>query len=88
MSSNVLLAYFTLLIIGIVAILVYLAVRSGSGYSVSDTKAHSEKFPDGVEEGHGGMTAFTWVTFGGIFVWSIFYLVSHWSQFSSVFFKH
>jgi len=88
MSSNLHLALFTLLIIGISAILMYLAVRSGSGYSVSDTKSHAEKFPDNIEEGHGGMTAFTWATFGGILVWCVVYLVQHWSEFSSVFFKH
>jgi nitrogen fixation protein FixH len=88
MSSNVHLAFFTLLIMGVVALLTYLAVRSGSGYSVSDTKAHAEKFPDNIEEGHGGMTAFTWITFGSIFVWCIVYLVLNWSKFASVFFKH
>jgi nitrogen fixation protein FixH len=86
MNSNLFL--FTLLIIGVVAVLIYLAVRSGSGYSVSDTKAHAEKFPDNIEEGHGGMTAFTWITFGSIFIWCIVYLVLNWNKFASVFFKH
>lgn len=88
MISNVGLVFFTLLITCVVAILLYLAIRSGSGYSVSDTKAHAEKFSDNIEEGHGGMTAFTWVTFSGIFIWCVVYLVQHWNEFSSVFFKH
>lgn len=87
MNTNVKLVYFTLLIIAVVAFLVYLAVRSGKGYSVEDTKAHAEEYPDGIKEGHGGMTAFCWVTIGAIFVWSIIYLIMHWNEFSVVFFK-
>lgn len=87
MNTNVNLAFFTLLIIGVVTLLVYLAGRSGKGYSVADTKSHAEKYPDGIEEGHGGLTAFCWVTIGSIFIWSIIYLIMHWSEFAVVFFK-
>ena len=87
MSSNALMAWFVLLMIFVVCLLIYLALRSGSGYSVHDTKAHAERFADIIEEGHGGMTAFAWLTFTGIFIWCIVYVVIHWSEFSSVFFK-
>ena len=87
MSTNVHLALFTLLIIGAVSLLGYLAARSGNGYSVADTRAHAEKFSGLVEEGHGGMTAFCWVTIGAILVWSVVYFAMHWSEFSVVFFK-
>jgi|WetSurMetagenome_2_1015567.scaffolds.fasta_scaffold362617_1 hypothetical protein len=87
MSTNVNLAFFTLLIIAVVGILTYLAVRSGSGYSVKDAEAHAERFAGDVKEGHGGMTAFCWVTIGAIIIWSIVYLIMNWSEFAVVFFR-
>jgi hypothetical protein len=87
MSTNVHLAYFVLLIIGIVAVLTYLALRAGHGYSVEDTMAHAEKFADAVQEGHGGMTAFVWISCGVIVIWSFIYLVTHWQQFATTFFR-
>jgi nitrogen fixation protein FixH len=88
MSTNVHLAFFTLLMIAVVTLLIYLASRSGRGYSVEDTKAHAEKFAGVIEEGHGGMTAFCWITIGAIFIWSIIYLIMHWSEFAVVFFRY
>jgi nitrogen fixation protein FixH len=85
MSNNANLAYFTLLIIGVVTLLTYLASRSGRGYSVEDTKAHAEHFADGIEEGRGGLTAFCWVTIGAILVWSVIYFIMHWSEFTAAF---
>jgi hypothetical protein len=37
------------------------------------------------KEGHGGLTLFLWVSFIAIFIWSIVYLVQHFSEFSVIF---
>jgi hypothetical protein len=87
MSTNVHLAYFVLLLIGLVAFLTYLAIRAGHGYSVEDAVAHAEKFANTVQEGHGGMTAFVWISCGAILVWSFVYLIMHWQQFAVTFFR-
>ncbi|XUX01244.1 MAG: hypothetical protein TUN42_04445 [Dehalogenimonas sp.] len=87
MSTNVHLAYFVLLLIAIISLLTYLALCAGRGYSVEDTVAHAEKFANAVEEGHGGMTAFVWISSGAILVWSFVYLIMHWQQFAVTFFR-
>jgi hypothetical protein len=63
----------------------WLILRSGHGYSVHDTEAHSTSYADEVREGHGGLTLFLWVSFITIFIWTIVYLVQHLSEFSVIF---
>lgn len=63
-----------------------LILRSGHGYSVHDTEAHSTNYADIIKEGHGGLTIFLWVSFIVIFIWSLIYLVQHWGEFSIIFF--
>jgi hypothetical protein len=87
MSTNVHLAFFVLFLIGVAALLIYLALRAGHGYSVEDTVAHSETFANAVQEGHGGMTAFVWICCGAIVIWSFIYLATHWQQFATTFFR-
>lgn len=87
MSSNVHLAFFTVGIIFLVAFLIYLALRAGRGYSVKDTQTHAETFGGVVQEGHGGITVFVFITVTAIIVWSVIYLIMHWSQFAIVFFR-
>ncbi len=66
------------------AILLILLIH-GSKHSVADTEAHSEDFAGGIiREGHGGMTAFLWVLFVGMFVWTIVYLAIHWHEFAVI----
>jgi hypothetical protein len=86
MSTSVHLTLFTLLVIVSLALLIYLATRSGRGYSVEDTRANAENFAGEIDEGRGGMTAFCWVTIGAIFIWSVVYFIMHWNEFYSVFF--
>jgi hypothetical protein len=66
-------------------VLTWLALRSGRNYSVNDTEAHSTNYADVIKEGHGGLTIFLWISFGAIFVWTIVYLVQHWSEFNAIF---
>ena len=66
-------------------IVTWLILRSGYGYSVHDTEAHSISFADIIKEGHGGLTLFLWVIFIAILIWTIVYLVQHWGEFSAVF---
>jgi len=68
-----------------VVILTWLILRSGRGYSVHDTEAHSTSYADEIKEGHGGMTLFLWLSFIAIIIWTIVYTVQHWSEFSVIF---
>ena len=71
-------------IIGSVVFL-WLALISGSRYSVEDTEAHSSEYGEVIKEGHGGMTAFLWISFAGLFIWTIVYFVLNWEQFLVIF---
>jgi hypothetical protein len=62
----------------------WLALISGRGYSVEDTEAHSIEYGEVVKEGHGGMTAFLWVSFVLLFIWTIAYFVQHWDEFNAL----
>ncbi len=86
MSSSVRLAWLTVLIIALTMLLTYLATRSGRGYSPERTKEDADDFGGAVQEGHGGMTAFLWLSFVAIVVWSVVYLVMHWNEFATTFF--
>ena len=66
-------------------IIVWLVLRSGKNYSVNDTEAHSTSYADVIKEGHGGLTLFLWVSFAVILIWTVVYLVQHWSEFTQVF---
>jgi hypothetical protein len=68
-----------------VVVIIWLALRSGSGYSVHDTEAHAVKFADEIKEGHGGMTLFLWLSFLAIIIWVVIYLVQHAGEFSVIF---
>lgn len=65
-------------------ILLILLIASGSRYSVADTEADAVDFPAGMKEGHGGMTAFLWITFTGMFIWTIIYFIQHWHEFAII----
>ena len=67
------------------SLLVLLALRGGHGYSVHDTQAHSVDYANTIKEGHGGMTAFLWLSYFSILVWSCVYLGSHWAEFVRLF---
>jgi hypothetical protein len=77
--------YWTLGIIFAFLVTLILLLRSGHGYSVEDTQAHSTDFGGVIKEGHGGMTAFLWVFFGFMFIWTIVYFVLHASEFAIIF---
>jgi hypothetical protein len=66
-------------------VVMWLVLRSGHGYSVHDTEAHSTNFADTIKEGHGGLTLLLWVSFIAILAWTVFYLVQHWGEFSAIF---
>lgn len=70
--------------VGFVA-LALLALRSGWSYSVEDTKADSVDYAETIEEGHGGMTAFLWVTFALLLALAVYYLLVHLDEFAVIF---
>jgi hypothetical protein len=63
----------------------WLALRSGRGYTVEDTEAHASEYGEVIKEGHGGMTAFLWVTFSAFFIWTVVYFVINWEEFYVIF---
>ena len=63
----------------------WLVLRSGHGYSVHDTETHAADYANVIKEGHGGLTAFLWVSFILIFGWTIMYFVTHWGEFARLF---
>jgi Ca2+/Na+ antiporter len=76
--------YFVLAFAVCFVIVVWLVLRSGRNYTVNDTEAHSTNYADVIKEGHGGLTMFLWVSFVLILIWTIVYLVQHWSEFSMI----
>ena len=77
--------YLVIVVAVSVVILTWLILRSGHGYSVHDTEAHSTNYADVIKEGHGGLTLFLWVSFITIIIWTIVYLVQHASEFLEIF---
>lgn len=63
----------------------WLFVMGGDKYSVEDAEAHSEDFAGIVREGHGRMTAFLWVSFSMILIWTVYYFIANWQQFVIIF---
>jgi hypothetical protein len=66
------------------AVLTYLAVTGGKGYSVQDTQAHASDYAGQMKEGHGGMTALLWVSFVAVLLWAVYYLVRHAGEFGQM----
>jgi len=77
--------YWTLAIVFAFLLTLILLLRSGRGYSVHDTEAHSTDYAGVIKEGHGGMTAFLWVFFAALLVFTIAYFVMHASEFAIIF---
>jgi Ca2+/Na+ antiporter len=77
--------YWTLTIIFSFVVSLILLLRSGHGYSVHDTQAHASEYAGEIKEGHGGMTAFLWVFFAFMLIWTIVYFVLHASEFAIIF---
>jgi hypothetical protein len=77
---------FWIAVVSVIAfsILLIMLIVSGSRYSATDIEAEATDFPSGVKEGHGGMTAFLWLTFAGMFIWTIVYLILHWHEFAII----
>lgn len=67
------------------AIAMWLILRSGHNYTVHDTESHAVDYGNVIKEGHGGITIFLGLSFTLLFVWAIFYLVTHWSEFTRLF---
>ena len=76
--------YWTLAIIFVFLVMLVLLLRSGHGYSVQDTQAHSTDFGGVIREGHGGMTAFLWIFYAFMFIWTIVYFAQHASEFAII----
>lgn len=77
--------YMTFVCIFAWALLLALFLRSGRGYSVHDTEAHATDYAKNIKEGHGGMTAFLWLLYGTMFIWTIVYFAQHASDFRILF---
>ena len=67
--------------ITIFVILMILLIRSGHRYSVEDAEAHAQNYAGVIREGYGGMTAFLWVLFIFMAVWTVVYFIQHTAEF-------
>jgi hypothetical protein len=77
--------WLTIAIILATGIFTWLWLRGGHNYSVNDTEAHASDYGHVIKEGHGGLTAFLWISYAVIFIWTIVYLAQHWSEFGVIF---
>ncbi|NLI54655.1 MAG: hypothetical protein GX417_10115 [Clostridiales bacterium] len=68
----------------LITLFIWLFARGKKSYSVDDTESHAESYANVIKEGHGGMTAFLWVSFALIFSWTVYYVVVNWSQFKVI----
>ena len=84
-NLNTISFYLTLICVAGFVVSMVLLLRSGHGYSTKDATAHAVDFPDGLKEGHGGVTAFLWFFFTAMFIWAVVYFVIHASEFAVIF---
>ena len=73
----------TLIIIISLAVLIFLAVKSGERYEHSDAHVHSTQYADIIREGHGPLTWFLIAAFAAVFLWTAVYLAGHAREFSN-----
>ena len=70
-----------LIVLASLAVLIYVAVRSGESYLHSDAHVHSTEYAGIIREGHGPLTAFLLVAYLVIFLWTAVYFVQHGKEF-------
>ena len=66
-------------------VMLWLLVAGNGRSRAGDPEAHAEGFAGVVREGHGGMTAFLWVSFALLILWTVYYFVAHAQQFLVIF---
>jgi len=59
-----------------------LIVRSSDEYSVEETEKNSEEFAGEIRDSKGPVTKWLWVVYIGLIIWTLAYLVQHWSEFA------
>jgi hypothetical protein len=72
----------TLITIAALAVIVFLAVKSGERYEHSDAHVHSTEYAGIIREGHGPLTWFLIAAFIIVFLWTAVYLAGHAGEFS------
>ena len=72
---------FTLLIVAIACVAIYLALMSGRVYKHHDAAGHASDFAGIIREGHGPLTVFLYVVYAAILLWSAVYLIQHRDEF-------
>jgi hypothetical protein len=68
--------------IALALLIIALYIKSGFGYTVQDTEAHSINYAGVIREGHGGLTLFLWLFFTFSLGWTIYYFWVHAAEFS------
>lgn len=62
-----------------------LALRGGDRYSVHDAEEHATSYGGGAREAHGPITAFLWVSYAAVVVFTIWYSAAHWADVTELF---
>lgn len=73
---------FTLLIIAIACVAIFLALMSGRVYKHHDADSHASDFAGIIKEGHGPLTVFLYVAYAVLLLWTAVYLVQHRDDFT------
>ena len=74
--------WIALILVVSMAVLIYLAVRSGERYGHHDAHVHSEEYAGIIREGHGPLTVFLIISYAIILLWTAIYFGTHASEFS------
>jgi hypothetical protein len=72
--------WLTLVWIAAICGMLALALRGGDRYSVHDAEAHAVTYGDSAREAHGPITAFLWVVYASVALFTIGYSVAHWAD--------
>ncbi len=79
--------WLVLLFITAFGVSIALMVKGHDEFSVEDVQETADQFADNIiQDAHGPVTTFIWVTFIAFSIWGVAYVYVHTSDFASLFF--
>ncbi|WP_321419981.1 hypothetical protein [uncultured Methanomethylovorans sp.] len=76
--------WLTILVVLSSLILIWLSAKNQDHYSLEDANSHAEEFAGIIAESHGPITAFLYVLYVILLVWTIAYFAVHWGEFGNM----
>lgn len=77
--------WHVLLWVGVLAVGLALAVRSGDAYSVHDAEEHATEYGGVIREAHGPIAAFLWVCYAAAALFTVVYSIVRWADVREMF---